>query len=258
MRKTIITALIAAITLSMSGIASATMLIPASDQAKEHAQAAPEHSPAIDESWGLEKVDFIHYAKPENPAKSINPARPAKTESCYKLMGVKWPSLPVNYAINPANSQSLDNNFIATAIFNAAETWDAATSRELFDNAYSIDGTAQYGLQDYENTIAFGAYPDSKVIAVTSVWYTRVGKRIVEFDMLFNTSFNWGDATADNTLMDLQNIATHELGHAVGLSDIYSTTCTEVTMYGYSGEGDTAKRSLEQPDIKGLVTMYGL
>jgi len=58
--------------------------------------------------------------------------------------------------------------------------------------------------------------------------------------------------------MDLQNIATHELGHAVGLNDIYSGSCSYVTMYGYSTEGDIGKRTLEQPDITGLQTMYGI
>jgi len=106
--------------------------------------------------------------------------------------------------------------------------------------------------------ISFGDYPNDNVIAVTSVWFTRVGKRIVEFDQLYNTRFTWGDATVNPAVMDLQNIATHELGHGVGLADIYSTTCSAVTMYGYSTEGETQKRTLEQPDITGLQRMYGL
>ena len=57
--------------------------------------------------------------------------------------------------------------------------------------------------------------------------------------------------------MDLQNIATHELGHSAGLNDIYSSTCSEVTMYGYSSYGETKKRTLEQPDITGLQKIYG-
>ena len=56
--------------------------------------------------------------------------------------------------------------------------------------------------------------------------------------------------------MDLQNIATHELGHAVGMDDIYTDSCSHVTMYGYSYEGDTEKRTLELPDIEGLLRMY--
>tara|TARA_Y100000310_G_C20612418_1_gene778733 strand:- start:832 stop:1008 length:177 start_codon:yes stop_codon:yes gene_type:complete len=56
--------------------------------------------------------------------------------------------------------------------------------------------------------------------------------------------------------MDLQNIAVHELGHSVGLGDIYTDACSTVTMYGYSVYGDVEKRTLEQPDVDGLQKMY--
>ena len=75
--------------------------------------------------------------------------------------------------------------------------------------------------------------------------------------MRLNTDYTWGDATIDPSVMDLQNILTHELGHAVGLSDVYNDACSTVTMYGYSDYGDVAKRSLEQSDITGLQQMYG-
>ena len=238
------------IILIFSVTVAASMLIPANGNAKENAQA-PENSPVISDNWDLVRVDFIHYAKP--PTAGGGP----KTNTCYKLMGVKWKTTPVNYIINPGNPQNLSQEFTTSAISTSAETWDASTASELFNNAYTIDYAAQYGIQNYENAIAFGDYPDNNVIAVTSVWYTRIGKRIVEFDMLFNTRFNWGDAAVDATKMDLQNIATHELGHSVGLSDIYSTSCTPVTMYGYSGYGEIQKRTLEQPDITGLQSMYG-
>jgi hypothetical protein len=223
--------------------------IPASDTAKEHSQG-PANSPVIDENWDLERVDFIHYAKPGG-------AGGGGSGSCYKLMGVKWTTTPVSYVINPTNPEGLSDEFVTSAIAASAETWDAATSKELFNDAYTVDTSAQYGVQNYVNAIAFGDYADSGVIGVTTVWYTRIGKRIVEFDMLLNTDFAWGDATVDPALMDLQNILVHELGHSVGLADIYTTTCSTVTMYGYSTEGETSKRTIEQPDITGLQAMYG-
>ena len=253
MKTKFLVALISLLVIS-AVIASASMLIPANENARENGEA-PENSPVISESeegnWELERVDFIHYIKPENPG------RLPKTETCYKLMGVKWKTLPVNYVINPSNPQGLSESFVTSAISTSAETWDSATLSELFNNNYGINYTATYGVQNFVNAIDFGDYPDDRVIAVTSVWYTPIGKRIVEFDMRFNTRFSWGDATLNATKMDLQNIATHELGHGAGLADIYSSTCTNVTMYGYSTEGETNKRTLEQPDITGLQSMYG-
>ena len=230
-------------------VISASMLIPSNDKAKENSKA-PENSPVIDENWELERVDFIHYVRPENPG------NPGKTKGCYNLLGVKWKNLPVDYVINPNNTQGLNESFVTSAISTSAETWDTSTSSELFDNTYNVDYTVAYGVQDFMNAIDFGDYPDDKVIAVTSVWYIPRGKQIVEFDMRFNTRFSWGDAESDK--MDLQNIATHELGHSVGLADIYSTTCSTVTMYGYSDLEEIQKRTLEQPDIIGLQKMYGI
>jgi len=231
--------------LILSLTATASMLIPASDKGKEK-------SPVISENGAFERIDFIHYAKPDKPGK---PSRPPKEANCYKLLGIKWKTLPVDYTINPINS-GLEEGFVTSAILTAAETWDIVTSSNLF-NTFTTDYTAEYGVQNFENAIVFGDYPDSNVIGVTSIWFTRRGKQIVEFDMLFNTDFTWGDATIDPTLMDLENIATHELGHGIGLDDIYTSTCSAVTMYGYSGYGDVAKRTLEPADITGLQDMYG-
>ena len=249
MKKIALGILVALTILAVAGGAAASMIIPAADQAKDKAPA-PDKSPVIGENWDLERVDFIHYVRPANPGK------PAKEPSCYKLLGVKWNSLPVSYVVNPVNNSGLDESFIVGAISTSAETWDSATSKELFNPA-TVNYSAQYGVQNYQNAIAFGDYPDANVIAVTSIWYTRVGKQIVEFDILFNTKFAWGDATLNGGVMDLQNIATHEIGHGAGLDDIYATACDQVTMYGYSDYGETIKRTLEQPDITGLQKMYG-
>jgi hypothetical protein len=123
---------------------------------------------------------------------------------------------------------------------------------------FTIDNSVAYGVQDYTNAIVFGDYPAEGVIAVTSMWWNPATKSIVEFDMMFDTDYTWGDASTNPLLMDLQNIATHEFGHAVGMDDVYTSACIAVTMYGYSDNGDIEKRTLETPDITGLIKLYGL
>ena len=243
----ILALLIAIVLLSVA--VTASMLIPANENAQDNSQG-PENSPVIDENWDLVRVDFIHYAKPPS-------TQAGNTNGCYKLLGVKWKTFPVNYVINPSNPQNLSEAFVTSAIAISAETWDAATSRELFNNSYTVNYSAVYGVRNFQNAIVFGDYPNSNVIAVTSVWYSPIQKKIVEYDMLLNTDFPWGNATSNITKMDLQNIVTHEKGHGIGLADIYSSTCTEVTMFGYADYGETKKRTLEQPDITGTQRMYG-
>ncbi|MFH1462165.1 MAG: matrixin family metalloprotease [bacterium] len=67
----------------------------------------------------------------------------------------------------------------------------------------------------------------------------------------------WGDAAINSTVMDLQNIAVHKIGHGAGLADLYDTVCTEETMYGYSNYGETKKRDLNAGDITGIQELYG-
>lgn len=251
---------------ALAGIAVGAMLIPANEIARQ--KGAAENSPVIEETaageWelktpGLEKIEFIHrkkgYGKSEETSKAV------RSPACYKFLTptkVKWTVLPVNYRLNPDNPQGLAENFIRSAISTSAETWDGATSKELMNNSFTIDHSVAYGVQDYKNALVFGNYSAPEVIAVTSVWYNPATKTIVEFDILFDTDWNWGDATVDPAKMDLQNIAVHELGHGVGLADVYENACSAVTMYGYSNYGETDKRTLEQPDITGLRTLYGL
>ncbi len=121
---------------------------------------------------------------------------------------------------------------------------------------YNIDKYAKYGKYDGKNSIVFGYYLYPGVIAVTSTWYYSNTGQILEFDMLLNSAYRWGDATVTPGVMDLQNIATHELGHSIGMNDIYDGACDNVTMYGYSNYGDTNKRTLETADITGLLTLY--
>jgi len=244
MKKLGLGILIGIVVLALSGVAVAI-----SNQGADKAKA-PD----------LEKIEFIHwkkdFAKPEA-------AKAPKTPTCYAFLGkygktyLKWTTLPVKYVINPVNPvQTLDETFVTSAVGTSAETWDAATGQEIM-NGYTVDNTVVYGVQDYKNAITFGNYPTAGVIAVTTVWYNPATKAIVEFDVMFDTDWTWGDAALDSAKMDLQNIATHELGHGVGLADVYDSVCSLVTMYGYSDYGEIIKRTLEQPDITGLQTLYG-
>ena len=240
--------------LLVTPITLALTTIPIYEQGKLHGQA-PGHSKVIgitaDGDWIIEET-IIHYTKPQNPS------RLPKTPTCYKLMGVKWARLPVSYVINPRNLDGLEEEFVVNTIVASAETWDSVTSSELFNNQYTVNYDLSYGVYDQKNVIDFGYGLDSNVIAVTTVWYTMRGKQIIEFDMRFNDAFTWGDATSNPVVMDLQNIATHELGHSVGMDDVYTDSCSAVTMYGFGTEGETQKRTLEQPDITGLQKLYGV
>lgn len=275
-RKNLTLGFVMAAILVLSFTATA-MLIPAAQQAKDKA-AAPDNSPAIEKADdhlvltppGLEKIVFIHYKK--GFAKPPWAGPPEEKVECYDFLGkwVKWQKLPVNYVIDPTNQDGLTEEFVSNAISTGAEEWDSWTGAELFNDTYAIvyDGSWDSDAPDGRNEFLFGDYPQEGVIAVTVVWGYFTGppssRKIVEFDVMFDTDWTWGYAgptneneLGDTSRMDLQNIATHEIGHGAGLDDVYDLSCSEVTMYGYSEYGETKKRTLEPPDITGIQELYG-
>lgn len=214
----------------------------------------------------LEKRTFIHFRKGYGkPPWAGGPKDEEKGPKCYEFLGkgVKWKNLlPVSYVVH--------KKLNVGAVHSSVETWDNVTAVDLF-GSYSVDNDADWdgyeGDQpDGKNELVFENYPQEGVIAVTVIWGYFSGppstREIIEFDILFNKFYEWGDAgttdedeLGDTGVMDIQNIATHELGHGLGLGDIYN--CPEVTMYGYSEEGETKKRTLEAPDITGIQELYG-
>ncbi|MFA5866495.1 MAG: matrixin family metalloprotease [Actinomycetota bacterium] len=216
---------------------------------------------ATDKDGGKDKVVFIHYK--DGTVKPAGGGGGKAQTYTFLAKGVKWKALPVTYVINPTNEDGLSSDFVATAISGGAEEWDAYTSDELF-GSYSMDVNASYdggASADGRNEIVFGSYLDSRVIAITTIWGYFGGpvqyRSIVETDILFNNYFSWGDAAVAATKMDLQNIATHEIGHVAGLGDLYTTSALEETMYGYSTQGETKKRTLNAGDILGVRALYG-
>ena len=50
-------------------------------------------------------------------------------------------------------------------------------------------------------------------------------------------------------------MAAHEFGHSAGM-DHPDDSCTEETMYAFSDEGETKKRTLNAGDIAGINKLY--
>ncbi len=221
---------------------------------------------------GLEKIVFIHYKKERaKPVKPDKPGKPSGESECYDFMkrGVKWQDLGIVCFVDPTNSGLEDSvSVLELAIEAGAQEWEDNTSATLFDFAnwdtrgdLSWDGDPG-DEPDGDNELVFADYPQGGVIAVTVVWGYFSGppssRRIFEFDILFDTDWNWGVSEGEDGVMDIWNIATHEIGHGLGLGDVYEDGCSVVTMYGYSTYGDIIKRDLADPDITAIQELYGV
>lgn len=210
----------------------------------------------------VDKVVLIHY-------KDGVAARPAPVldAASFKLLGVKWKSFPVQYWINPSNGDGLMESSVARSVEASFAEWDDETSKGLFSNAGLWTGpNPDPTVPDYKNVVYWGSMgPDNaNIIAMTTIWYTRGTKAIIDTDIQMNDAMGWGiDADGEGTddklanLFDVQNIATHEVGHVCGLGDLYGPRDTELTMYGYGAEGEVKKITLAAGDIAGLKKLYG-
>jgi hypothetical protein len=182
---------------------------------------------------------------------------------CYTFGGATWRNSE-NYGISTANTQSLTEVFILNTVQAAISTWNSVISFRIFGNydpTIIVDGP-DYDYPDGKNEWQFGNILEPGVIAVTITWGTFDGpsqnQDIIEWDQVFDeVDYNWGDATITPNVMDLQNICTHETGHACGLGDVYDSACSFATMYGYASVGQISKRILSQADKTGLCVLYG-
>ncbi len=136
----------------------------------------------------------------------------------------------------------------------AGRTWNQVSCADF----KFVKGGMNYGsvpIRDYKNQIAW-QWEGGSYIAATYIWYS--GGTILEADILMDDYWLWSasDYCPPNR-MDVQNIGTHELGHAGPcLEDNYSYECSEATMYGYADYGETKKRTLSSYDINAFCNVY--
>ncbi|OHA50393.1 MAG: hypothetical protein A3A97_03525 [Candidatus Terrybacteria bacterium RIFCSPLOWO2_01_FULL_40_23] len=224
---------------------------------------------AVDPQSGelVEGYAIVHYK--ENAARPSGSGRGEAV--CYGYLGkyAKWQTNEP-WVVNATNTRALDPDFILTNLSSNIAKWEDAadgTVGNLSGMDILGDGTltdaallADTVSPDDVNEVYFADIADANSIGVTIVWGIfrgpADGQKIVEWDQVYDdVTFDWS-ALGETGKMDFENIATHELGHSSGLKDIYNTSCSDATMYGYAGEGDTNKRDLAPADITGIDKLY--
>lgn len=140
------------------------------------------------------------------------------------------------------------------AIHDAFASWNRASS--VLE--YRFDGYTGEGriANDGRNVVFFvhEDWPyDSSLAALTFRFYDKDTGALLDTDIAFNAAdHTWSIGGTD---LDVQNSATHEVGHACGLGH---SSVVEATMYGRTHPGETIKRTLHEDDVAGLAALYGV
>jgi len=173
---------------------------------------------------------------------------------------------PFAFAKNSALDMHLNTATIPTglnaspAIQAAVNAWNAAGSTVGQSDLLSLttSGTSETGPgQNGTSTIGFAKLAPKNVLAATWTWVDGAN-HIIEADLFFNTMNPWavlgpciqGTTTATGKF-DVADIATHELGHALGLNHI-SDANAQATMYPSAPSDEIRKTTLTGGDIASL------
>jgi hypothetical protein len=227
-------------------------------------QVAAAEQPGKDNDRVLAKVTFIHFRK-GHAKPSGGPGGGKKQPQgyySYIAQGAKWRSAEP-FLVNPACNDAIPSALVMNAVAAGMNEWETPGSAtfDIFGETL-VNESATYSDGAFRgfNTISFGSYGDPDVIGITTVWGYFGGRpsqrEIIEAHILLNDAFMWGDASDISSLMDVQNILTHELGHCAGMGDVYEPAAGEETMYGYSAEGEVKKRDLYKGDTTGVTSLY--
>jgi hypothetical protein len=214
----------------------------------------------------VEGIMIIHPGPKKEAAKPPNVGGgKGGASACYAFLGngAKWKTVEP-WVVNPTNTEGL-NDVPANLAADIAKWEDAATGDGPFKDILGNGATTSSELvadtvnPDGSNEVYFGDVDSPGSIAVTIVWGIFYGppsqRELVEWDQVYDqVDFNWSSTGAAGT-MDLENIATHELGHAGGMGHP-DDSCTEETMYRFAGFGETKKRDLNTGDIAGIKALY--
>ncbi len=167
--------------------------------------------------------------------------------------GARWWG-PTTFLLDPSGvADELPAAYVQASFENVLDAWNAAAKTTVF-SGYVIGPSDGVDIvnPDGINEVEFIELINPNIIGVTFIWGKFDGivedRRIVETDVAMNTRFTWGDADMQPGTMDLEAIFTHELGHCLGLADLYTSNCMEATMYFPSRRAETRQRTLTNED----------
>ena len=167
----------------------------------------------------------------------------------------------ISIVINSAGSDDLMNQTHMPALRNAIDAWNGVTgtrARLIEDTSSQAQSStnwssSQYHMMLFDENNSSGFFPSgSGIVAVTPLTFFTTGQ-IIDADVLFNGSGFKFTTSSEPFSFDVQDVATHELGHLLGLDH---SGCAGSTMYPYVDPSVILHRSLSADEVRGIESAY--
>lgn len=167
----------------------------------------------------------------------------------------------VSIVISSIGSDDISDGSHITALRNAIDAWNRSggTTAHLTENTSPAQmARTDWAADDlhlifFDESDSSGYFPvGSGTVALTPLWFASSGA-ITDGDVLFNGSnFNFTTSKQPGQF-DVQDVATHELGHFLGLDH---SGWAGASMYPYVDPSVILHRSLSEDDVRGVRDMY--
>lgn len=167
----------------------------------------------------------------------------------------------ISIVIQGDGSDDLNDGSETCAIRNAIAAWNGvseSTMRLVEDASANARARTDWASTEvhlvlFDEANHSGFFPGaSGIVAITPVTFFTNGQ-IIDSDVLFNGKNFAFTTSGEPGRFDIQDVATHELGHLIGLDH---SGCAGATMYPYVDSSVILHRSLSLDDIRGARHMY--
>lgn len=183
----------------------------------------------------------------------------------YALLSFKAPDAPIDIQLLkstiPASTITADQ--FTQSVTNAGGTWNnnGVVSKQFFGTVKDALSTTKAQAND-KNFVQSFAKSSQSWIACS--WLTSSSNKLTDWDVIYNTRYTFSTnpsltQNANLRYVDLQAVALHEMGHAVGLDDIYNKPAlswdTDEVMNSYIW--GKPRYTFGPGDLSGLKAKYG-